>query len=428
MNREIEEYLHKTNPWWHGLDFKTHIGIWRYSYVEKIHRSFSIREMKVLYGIRRCGKSTILYQLIKTLLEQGTPQKNIAFINFENNLFSPYLNTPGFLDDLFETIKRINLPKGPLFLFLDEIQEVPLWEKWANKIYEQKLDIQLVLTGSSSTLQSTELATLLTGRNLSFEIKPLNFQEYLFFKTGSPVEKKDYYDMLDKKTELTHYFENYLQEGGFPGIVLTQDPELKEALLRQYFQDILYRDLIRKYEIRQPLKLENLAIYLVSNIGRALSYRSMANTMGIAIDTLKEYLSYFEKAGLFSFLPPFTFSLKSKLRDTHPNKIYVTEHGLRNVAALNYDRDEGFIVENITFQKIKNEKLLGYIDKPPIDFAFHKKGLYLLQVSYTDSLHPREQESLEKAPLKSENKIIVSKNVFENTEKIKTIPAWYYLL
>lgn len=429
MNVKIEEYLYEANPWWQGKDFHRFLGVERESYVSKIYRSFKLNEVKVLFGVRRSGKSTMIYQLIARLIKDKVPAQNIIFINFDNNIFSSLTDDPVFLDDLFEKAKTLNNSKGRIFLFLDEIQEIPGWERWVNKIFEQKKNIHIMLTGSSSTLQSTELSTLLTGRNLSFEISTLNFKEYLFFKTGRVFEQKEFAKYGDEKTEIVHYFNKYLEEGGFPAVVLADDDELKKALLRQYFQDIIYRDLVRKYKIRSPKKLENLAIYLISNIGRALSYRNIAGSMGIAVDTLKEYIDYFERAGFFSFLSPFTFSTKQKLREMHNRKIYVADHGFKNVFALNYDQDSGFVVENIIYNKLKTEKLLGYTDDPEIDFAFNRdRKNYLVQVSFTNSIPQREFDNFEDIRFKKHTKLIISANTYEDSGDIKVLPAWYYLL
>lgn len=429
MNPRIEECLHQANPWWRGAPFDKFAGVARARYIERIFKSFSLNEIKVLFGVRRSGKSTIVYQLIERLLHDGTPPSNIIFINFENNIFSPFLNEAGFLDDLVEYARSINNPKGRMFLFLDEIQEVTGWERWANKVHEQKLPMHLLLTGSSSTLQSAELATLLTGRNLSFEIKPLDFSEYIFFKAGRWIEKKPYASYGEEKSEIMHFFRGYLDEGGFPGVVLAGDRELKQSLLRQYFQDIIYRDLVRKYNVRHPLKIENLALYLISNVGRALSYRNIAGAMGIAIDTLKEYIGYFEHACLFSFLSPFAFSTKHKLRETHNRKIYTADHGLRNVLAMNVDRDEGFIVENMVFNKLKGEKLLGYLEDPEVDFVFNRGGgNHLVQVSVAADLPLREFENLERDDFRKPTKTIVSENIADVIDDVDIVPAWHYLL
>lgn len=429
MNPRIEEYLEQANPWWHGKRFDNFIGKPRPRYVENIYKSFSLNEIKVLYGVRRSGKSTILYQLVQKLLEDEVPTENIIFVNFENNIFLPHLEDVNFLDSILEFAKSLTNPKGRIYLFFDEIQEVAGWESWANKIYEQKKSIHLLLTGSSSTLQSAELATLLTGRNLSFEIKPLDFQEYIFFKKGTSVEKKTFSQYGDEKSELAYYFRNYLHEGGFPGVVLTEDRSLQESLLRQYFQDIIYRDLVRKYNVRQPVKLENLALYLMSNVGRALSYRNIAGSMGIAVDTLKEYITYFERACIFSFLSPFAFSAKHKLREMHNRKIYTVDLGLRNVMATSFDSDEGFSVENLVYNKLKGEKLLGYNEAPEIDFVFNREGKnHLVQVSVGETLPEREFSNLEKADFKNSTKCIVSDNLYSAEGDVDIIPAWQYLL
>ena len=429
MNPRIEEYLQQANPWWRGAAFDRFVGKARVRYVERIYSSFSMDEIKVLFGVRRSGKSTIVYQLIEKLLQDGVPSANIIFVNFENNIFSPFLGEAGFLDDLVEYARSLTNPKGRVYLFLDEVQEVVGWERWANKVHEQKLPLHLLLTGSSSTLQSAELATLLTGRNLSFEIRPLDFPEYIFFKTGRRIERRPFSHYGQERSEIMHLFRGYLEEGGFPGVVLTEDRVLREALLRQYFQDIIYRDLVRKYSVRQPVKLENLALYLISNVGRALSYRNIAGAMGIAVDTLKEYIGYFERACLFSFLPPFAFSTKHKLRETHNRKIYTADHGLRNVLAMNVDRDEGFVVENIVFNKLKGEKLLGYIEEPEVDFVFNRGGVnHLVQISVASELPPREFENLKGHDFKRPRRLIVSGNIHDVSDDVEILPAWYYLL
>lgn len=429
MNPRIEEYLQQANPWWRGAPFERFVGKPRDRYVERIFSSFSLDEIKVLFGVRRSGKSTIVYQLIERLLQDGVPPANIIFVNFENNIFLPFMNDAGFLDDLVEYARSLTNPKGRVYLFLDEVQEVAGWERWANKVHEQKLPLHLLLTGSSSTLQSVELATLLTGRNLSFEIRPLDFSEYIFFKTGRHVERKSFSHYGQERSEYMHLFRGYLEEGGFPGVVLTEDRVLREALLRQYFQDIIYRDLVRKHGVRQPVKLENLALYLISNVGRALSYRNIAGAMGIAVDTLKEYISSFERACLFSFLSPFAFSTKHKLRETHNRKIYTVDHGLRNVLAMTVDRDEGFTVENIVFNKLKGEKLLGYIEDPEVDFAFNRTGVnHLVQVCVAPELPTRELENLKAHEIQKSRKLIVSGNIHDVRDDVEILPAWYYLL
>jgi len=428
MNTDILEYLREANPWWSGRSFDRLAGRPRPDYVEPVFKAFSAREIKILYGIRRSGKSTIFYQLIQRLLRESVPATNIFFVNLESNLFGPLIEKANFLDRLLETLKTLTNPKGLIYLFLDEVQEVPKWEKWAHKIHELKLPVQMIASGSSSTLQSSDAGEMITGRNLSFEIRPLGFGEYLFFKTGKRPVKKNYADHAGERAECLHHFEKYLEEGGFPAVVLTEDPAIKEHLLKQYFQDILYRDIIRKAQIRSPIKLEGLGYFLISNIGRSLSYRKISATLNLAVETLKEYLALFEKAGLFLYLSPFSYSTKAKLKEPHQRKIYTADSGLRNACSLTHGRDSGYLVENLVFQSLRRHKILGYMEKPEIDFAHFDGGNHLVQVSYADELADREQQVFDKVKLKIQSRILITKSTFETRGRIQLIPAWYYLL
>ncbi len=210
---------------------------------------------------RRAGKSTILYQVINKLQDDGIDPKAILHINFEEPGLSPYLQ-PALLDQLYDLYRSRIFPKGRAYIFLDEIQNVPEWERWVRARNDLE-NIKIFITGSSSALLSGELATVLSGRNFCFNIYPLSFKEVLKFKNIS-VPNKPF--PSTPPAEVHYALNEYLQWGGFPRVVLAKHDEERARILRRYFDEILFKDIVQRYEIRNVMALQFDA-YLI-NIAR----------------------------------------------------------------------------------------------------------------------------------------------------------------
>ena len=204
----IIEILKKWNPWEKDID----IGIKRKSYLKKIYPYLSRKEVIVLKGIRRCGKSTIVKQLIYELIKKGVDKKQILYLNLEEYGFADNLKISLF-DEVLNVYRKYSRNRKKIYLFIDEIQKIPSWEKWIRTEYDLNENIKFVITGSSASLLSKELSTLLTGRNVSFTIMPLSFNEYIEF--GKKEKKKE-------------KLEEYMKFGGFPEIVLEKSEEKKK--------------------------------------------------------------------------------------------------------------------------------------------------------------------------------------------------------
>lgn len=339
------------------------------------------KEVVVLKGIRRSGKSTLMAQIIGHLLDNGTDPARILRVNFEEPLFSPEQSVQ-LLEQIYRTYRERLHPKGTCYLFLDEIQNIPEWEHWVRGRSETE-EMKMFITGSSSQVLSREIGTKLTGRQISFEVYPLSFREFLKFKGISITDHLDY---IHHKSVIRHQFREYVRYGGFPEVVLRTKQEDKELLLKSYFEDILFRDIASRHQIRDTVNLRNLAVYLLTNSSRLTSVNKLKKNFSISQDKTEHYVSALLESYLVFQLQKFSYSLKSTLRAGF--KPYAIDTGLRNRIAFSFSEDSGHLIENIVFCHLKQhfEELFFVANDHEVDFAV-KQGMNitkLIQVWFED--------------------------------------------
>ena len=223
----------------------------------------------VLTGVRRSGKSSLLTLLMRHIIETGIPAKQLLLINFEEPLFSPDLSVK-FFDELIALYREKINPDQVIYFFLDEIQNLPQWEKWVRREADLK-ENKIFLTGSSAKLLSSEIATLLTGRHYSFLVPPLSFKEYLLWQGISPRSEVE---LIENKAIIRKSLMAYLEWGGFPQVVLADSDEKRDKILHHYFDDILFRDIVLRHQIRDVKLLQGVAEYYMTNMA-ALSAFAM---------------------------------------------------------------------------------------------------------------------------------------------------------
>ncbi len=361
----------------------------------------------IISGVRRCGKSTLLMQMLKKMNDE-----QFFFINFE----SPQLYDFSISD--FARLDNLIAKKGAKNLFFDELQLVEGWEMYVR----QKLDegFKVVITGSNASLLSKELGTRLTGRHIAQELFPFSYTEFLSFKSLTPSA-----DSL----------RIYMDKGGFPEYLKNGD----DQQLAMLFDDVLIRDIVTRYGIKDIKSLYRLALYLISNIGNRVTATKLRQPMSVgATSTILSWFSHLELSYLFSFLPVFSHSPKAQL--INPRKVYAIDLGLINVMSATLTEDLGRKLENLIFLSLRKKyKEIYYFDeKGECDFVAIKNGvvLELVQVCYElmpDNLQ-REMNGLLAAMRFFDKKraVIITFSNSDFIEKdgfeIEVIPAHKYLI
>jgi len=391
----------------------------------------------VITGARRSGKSFIMRQLAKELIKRGVNENRILIVNFEDPRFID-LN-PQLLQQIYETYLEFLNPKDKPYIFFDEVQEVQKWEKWVRTMQELK-KANIILSGSNAKLLSRELATLLTGRHLDITVFPLSFKEFLDF---NGLYLKEELDFVSKKIEIKRLMRNYLEFGSFPEVVLQKE---KREILLSYFEDILNKDLVRRYKIRKSENLKALIKFYLANPSSLITFSSLEKSLKISADTIEKFSNYLETAYLNFFLKRFYFKFKEQ--EKSPRKVYAIDSGLANTIGFRFSQNLGKLAENIVFLELKR-KALFYPDLEfyywkderhrEVDFLIKEKLKVnkLLQVCWNiedKETRKREIESLIKAmrEFKLNEGLIINED-YEGEEKIKGkeikfIPLWKWLL
>jgi len=423
----ILEALIRLNPWWYGESVPS--GIPRNAYLSRIQRYATTEEIVVLAGVRRAGKTTLLYQTIDHFIRsKRVPAKKILFVNFDEPDFSA-------LDDPFAEILSIYRAdicgEDEVYLIFDEIQGVPGWERHIKALYDRG-SVKLIISGSSSSLIEGNLATLLAGRYFAVTVYPLDFAEYLLFHRFTVPS--DHLALAAQKFKLMNHLAEYLRTGGFPRVVLQKDQNLRTEYLRSYYDSIVYRDIILTNSVRHVRGLKDLLVYLFSNITRPYSYQQLQQQSGLDFATLKEYIGYAGAAGVLFEVPFFSYSLKTQSRNNR--KIYAIDNGLRNAVSFTSSQDAGLLAENLVFIRLLKQGADPYYwsGKHGVDFVIKNPddSLDAINVSYTDTPDEREyaglREFLTEFQSKVRSRLLITRDLEGETEGIRCVPLWKWLL
>jgi uncharacterized protein len=317
----------------------------------------------IITGIRRCGKSTLLFQLLKEKFD------NAFYLHFEDPRLA------GFENDDFYRLNSEIVKRKPQVLFFDEIQILENWELFIR----QKLDegYKVVITGSNATLLSKELGTKLTGRHLSIELFPFSYSEFLGLRKLKDSEKS---------------VVEYLRKGGFPEYLKTENG----FILNQLLEDILYRDIAVRYAVRDVKSLKQLAVYLLSNIAKPVSASNLTKLFAIkSVSALLDYFAFLENAYIVQFLPMFSYSLKKQIRN--PKKVYSIDLGLFTENSIVFTDENGRRIENAVYLHLRktSKELYYFHEKKECDFVVFEKGKpkELIQVCYDLTATNLERET-----------------------------------
>jgi len=435
MTKEnIIEILQDWNYWNRDLPktFK------REYYDKKIVTLSNAKEILILKGIRRSGKSTLLINYIKHLLENGVSKEEILFINLEDPRFINSLNLE-LLDKIKEAYKYYINPNKKPYIFLDEIQNIDNFEKWLLREYELKSSY-LFVTGSNSKLLSSEISTNLSGRYLDILVMPLSFKEFLEFKA---ININTPFELISQKPKVQKFFEEYINFGGFPKVALLNDIELKKAELKSYFDSILLRDIVARYNLDNFRALQELAVFLLSSISNLISVNKIKSHLNLSYDLTNRYIEYLQNAFIVDSVPLFDYSYKKQL--VNLKKVYSIDTGLSKRVAFEFSKKEGDYLENIVYLELKRRYSQIYYYKTKqgyeIDFLIkdEQKISHLVQVSLNlddKKTLKREVRALINASNELQDKdielIIITKDssskIVEDGIKIKVINILEWLL
>ena len=426
---EVAQALRKWNPWWgEGKVPKSLSGIERDA-KEEVIKTMTAKHVKDIIGVRRAGKTTLMYQIIDYLIGKKTEPTKILFIKFDD----VSIGTADF-GDIEKAIYQIN--PEPEYLFLDEVQEKKGWEKWVKNIYDIGKFKQIFITGSSASLLSRELGTLLTGRHISFRLMPFSFKEYI--KALGWTNFSENY-LKAERLRLLHYLSSYLKNGGFPE-TLDKNEAVKKTILSGIFNDIIARDIVSRHAV-ETSKLNDIVLYLITNSGKEYSYRSVSRAVGINIETAERYMEFAKDAFLIFSLSSFSFKLKAQFKQN--KKIYCIDTGMGNAIAFKFSEDSGRVYENSVFLELKRRGKEVYYWKSKegleVDFLV-KEGLKIKEAvqvckELTDEkTKKREIKSLLAAckEFKLKSGIVITEDrereeKIEN-KKIRFVPLWKWLL
>ena len=411
----MKEAIQRWNIWWENpQEIKKFLGTERTALSQMI-TELKIPHIKDIIGVRRCGKTVLMYQIISKLIEKDTKPKNILYLNFDD---------PELID-LKESIKTsLHLNPDISHIFLDEIQNIKEWERIIRVYYDRKKFKQIFVSGSSASLISRDVGKTLTGRHVTKILTPFSFKEYLI---QNKIEKpKD----ISNREKVIHFLEIYLKNGGFPETIGT-DSLTSKTILIDLYNDILSRDIVSRFDADFGI-VKKIGYYLMTNIGGLFSYNTVARALNLHYETVKKYVPYFGEVFIFFVVPYFSWKIKATVKKDM--KCYSIDTGLRNAVSFKFSDDLGKLAENLVLIELKRKGKEVYFwrGKREVDFIIREESrLIAMNITYTDEVSKREKEGLLEFREKYKNaELVILTKELEQTDKnkIKYIPLWKWLL
>ncbi|MFA5000460.1 MAG: ATP-binding protein [Patescibacteria group bacterium] len=380
--------------------------------------SLKTKKIFIITGIRRSGKSTLLKQISQNY-------QDFYYLNFEDERLLNFKSSDfNYLLEVF-----IELYGGQKVFLFDEIQYIKGWEKFVGRLFAN--GYKIFITGSSANLLSRELGTALTGRHLKMELYPFSFKEYLAYFNLSKFNL----NLTEDRAKLKKYFKDYLEYGGFPEILESKD----KNELSQLYQDVLVKDLLVRFKIKDDKAFRELVLYLMSNIGTPVSFNNLKKILGFkSVSQVKNYVAYLEEAYLVFLLYKYDFSLGKQM--INDRKVYGIDAGMIKAVSFRFSENSGRYLENLVFLELKRKEKEIYYHKSDYECDFIvRKGLKIaeaIQVTENLNINNNEREinglvsALKKYNLKEG--LILTSDLEEDRKlgdfKIKIRPIWKWLL
>lgn len=330
------------------------------------------KKISIITGIRRSGKSTLMRQIAET---SGA----FYYFNFEDERLLDFSKND--FNSLWEVF--LELYGERKIVFFDEIQYIVGWEKFISRLFNDGRKI--FITGSSANLLSRELGTALTGRHIKTELYPFSFKEWLLY---SGVSDKNFLTTTDR-AKIKHQFNLYLEFGGFPEVVISRD----KNELKQLYQDVIIKDLLVRFKIRETKAFRELVLYLISNVGSQISFNNLKNILGFkSVTTVKNYIEFLEEAYLVFSLSKYDYSVKKQI--VNDRKIYGIDTGIIKEVAFSFSKNSGHVLENVVFLEFKRrgQEIYYYRDKVECDFLVREGNKIISVWQVVDHLNANNKD------------------------------------
>jgi len=437
----VKVLIREFNPWWEGKrvnipEYKRHI-------FAKIEKYLPKKQIIAIVGLRRVGKSTLMYQLIGELLTQGIKKENIFYFLFDEII----AQKPEVLEDILNYYLKVIARDGRKYIFLDEVHKVPYWQDIIKRFYDLRDDLKFFVSGSSS-LQIKKTKESLAGRLFDFYLPILTFREFLEMK-GLEIEKinLDFEDMkkfYEKNIHKLSLFEEalieYIFKGGFPEIVLEEDNEIiRNYIKSSVIEKIIFEDIPSVFEIRRRDMLYSIFEYCCKETSNLLDITKLANILEVNYHTTKSYLFYLQHSFLIDIVFNYSESFAKQLRKN--KKVHIAHPSIA-IGIMKYPKEileiseiTSRYVETIVFQhvKAKEEKIFFWRtpQKEEVDIVI---GKIPVEIKFKRDITMKDIKGLIKfmKRFKVREGIVVTKGLFErkniNGKEIIFIPAWLFLL
>ena len=398
------------------------------------------RKATVCIGVRRCGKSTYMFQLMQTLLDGGVSRKNIFYLNFfDDRLHAIRQDNLTVIAEAYYSLYPEKKNSETVYCFFDEIQAVPGWESFVDRLIRTE-KCEVFLTGSSAHMLSKEIATQMRGRALSWELFPFSFREFLDYNN---VDCKQPFSGK-KRLIVKKMFEKYWETGGFPEVA-DLEKHLRIKIHQEYLNAILFRDIIERHDVSHPKAITDLAYWLLDNAASLYSINNLTGylqSLGhkVSKSLVSDYLEWYEDAFFLFTVRIFNASIARS--NTNPKKIFCIDHALVTSVSSGILLNSGHLLENMVFTNLRRlwSEIFYYKTKNgrEVDFIVQKQNRSLILIQVCESLahsltRKRELAALSEAlsELGMQSGTIVTRNENERIEiedkTIEVVPIWRFL-
>ncbi|MEW6528997.1 MAG: ATP-binding protein [Candidatus Micrarchaeota archaeon] len=442
MDIAKKQVLAKSNPWWEtGSVPKDKVGVKRLELLGRMLNELDSDLIKIIFGIRRSGKTFLVHQVINHLLDKGVKPKNILYAALDS--FEIQQNFKSLIEIVQDYCTEDNEKK---FIFIDEVQYFDNWEIQLKNIYDSmKGKANLFVTGSSSFIIKAKKADPLLGRNVELHVFPLSFKEFVQLKKPELKVKnvanfeQDYINLSFSVNAITNVLDSYLASSGYPEVVIT-GVKNEQQYFELYLSDIFVKDISRFWEIKDMPALETTAKFVLQNVGQRFSYTKIANAINQNTQAVMNYIGHLSSCQLISFVEYYSKSYANRAKKE--KKVYAIDHGFSSF--LFKQQNQGCIVENVVFiQLLRNAKQLlpgifYWKNTYEVDFVIEnaKGEITPIEVKYQNEINAGDFKGLRsffKHFEKVKYGIMVTKNKFETVKTkdgkvIRLVPLWLFLL